>query len=249
MGEAVMSRVCVIAGAGPGNGRSLGRRFSREGYKVVLLARSEDHVARIAAQVPDSTGLACDLTDEAAVTATFRSIADDFGPVDTLIYNAGNAVWGDIESLSPADFEQSWRVNTLGLVHATQAVLPDMKVAGTGNIAVIGATASKRGGAGFAASERLFQGDVRGDDGISHHGQRNLDTGQDHQDDQRCPHQIAAHFFSHVAKRKQIGEAQCFHQEQAHECLEHDNDHGSDLGGTQIRGDVITTTDHRRHRQ
>lgn len=145
-----MSRVCVIAGAGPGNGLSLGRRFSREGYQVVLLARSEDHVARIAAQVPDSAGLACDLTDEAAVTATFQSIADDFGPVDTLIYNAGAGIFGSVEEIDAAAFEAGWRVNALGCFLCCRQVMPAMKANG-GNIVIIGATASKRGGAGFAA--------------------------------------------------------------------------------------------------
>ena len=47
----------------------------------------------------------------------WRLLRADLGAVDTLVHNAGNAVWGDIESLSPRDFEDSWRVNTLGLVH------------------------------------------------------------------------------------------------------------------------------------
>jgi len=145
-----MSRVCVIAGAGPGNGLSLARRFARAGYRVVLLARGEDRLARITEQVPDSTGLACDLTDEAAVAATFQSIAENYGPVDTLVYNAGAGIFGSVEEIDPASFEAGWRVNALGCFLCCRQVIPAMKDNG-GNIVVIGATASKRGGARFAA--------------------------------------------------------------------------------------------------
>lgn len=145
-----MSRVCVIAGAGPGNGLSLGKRFARAGYSVVLLARSETGLETLSAQVPGSTTYTCDLTDESSVTATFESIRREVGDVDTLVYNAGAGIFGSVEDVDPAAFETGWRVNALGCFLCCRQVIPAMKRGG-GNIVIIGATASKRGGARFAA--------------------------------------------------------------------------------------------------
>jgi NAD(P)-dependent dehydrogenase (short-subunit alcohol dehydrogenase family) len=68
-----------------------------------------------------------------------------------LVHNAGNAVFGSVLDVAPAQFEAAWRVNTHGLFLAARAVLPDMVAAGRGVILVTGATASWRGAAGFAA--------------------------------------------------------------------------------------------------
>jgi len=145
-----MSRVCVIAGVGPGNGLSLGKRFARAGYSVVLLARSEARLQTIAEQVPGAATYACDVTDESAVTSTFEAIRTDIGGVDTLIYNAGAGIFGSVEDIDSVSFETGWRVNALGCFLCCRQVIPAMKENG-GNIVVIGATASKRGGARFAA--------------------------------------------------------------------------------------------------
>jgi NADP-dependent 3-hydroxy acid dehydrogenase YdfG len=57
---------------------------------------------------------------------------------------------GGVMELSPADFERAWRVNCLGALLASQAVLPPMLEAGRGTLIFSGATASIRGSARFA---------------------------------------------------------------------------------------------------
>ena len=143
--------VCVVVGVGPGNGAALARRFHEEGYAVALLARSTELSSALAKELPGSRAYACDVTDEASVTLAFAAVASELGPVDTLIYNAGSGVWGSIESLAAKDFEQSWRVNTLGAFVASKQVIGAMKAAGRGNIVFIGATASRRGNVKTAA--------------------------------------------------------------------------------------------------
>jgi NAD(P)-dependent dehydrogenase (short-subunit alcohol dehydrogenase family) len=145
-----MSRVCVIAGVGPGNGLSLGRRFASAGHKVVLLARSENRLQSIAEQIPGAATFTCDLTDESSVTGTFEAIRSGPGEVDTLIYNAGAGIFGSVEEIDSVSFESAWRVNALGCFLCCRQVIPPMKTNG-GNIVIVGATASRRGGARFAA--------------------------------------------------------------------------------------------------
>ncbi|MET1027780.1 MAG: SDR family NAD(P)-dependent oxidoreductase [Dongiaceae bacterium] len=143
--------VCVIVGIGPGNGAALVRRFAEAGYAVAMTARSTALGEKLAGEIADARFYPCDAGDVAAMTATFEAIARDLGPVDVLIYNGGAGIWGNVEEISAEGFETSWRSNALGLLTASQAVIPAMKRKKQGSIIVIGATASRRGNVMTAA--------------------------------------------------------------------------------------------------
>jgi NAD(P)-dependent dehydrogenase (short-subunit alcohol dehydrogenase family) len=143
--------VCAVVGVGPGNGAALARRFHAEGYAVALLARSTELIGELAKELDGSRAYACDVGDEASVDRAFSAIAAEMGPVEVLLYNAGSGIWGTIEDISAKDFEQSWRVNTLGAFLASKHVVGPMKKAGRGSIVFIGATASRRGNVKTAA--------------------------------------------------------------------------------------------------
>jgi NADP-dependent 3-hydroxy acid dehydrogenase YdfG len=55
--------VCVIVGAGPGNGAAFARQFSRAGYRVALLARSRDVLETLVAQVAGAHAYIYDAAD------------------------------------------------------------------------------------------------------------------------------------------------------------------------------------------
>jgi NAD(P)-dependent dehydrogenase (short-subunit alcohol dehydrogenase family) len=143
--------VAVVAGAGPGNGAALARHFSAAGYAVALLARRRDNLDAILGELETARGYACDVGDAASVEAAFADIRRDLGPVDVLLYNAGSGVFADVESITPEQFEQSWRVNALGALLCSQQVIPAMKEKSAGSIVFIGATASRRGNVQTAA--------------------------------------------------------------------------------------------------
>ena len=146
-----MSKVCVVAGVGPGNGASCCRRFAAEGYSIVMLARNADYLASLSAQLPGSLPIACDVRDPEAIETAFDRIRGEAGEVDVLIYNAGSGEWNSVEETTIEGMESSWRTNTLGLLVASQQVIPPMKARASGSIVVIGATASLRGGANSTA--------------------------------------------------------------------------------------------------
>lgn len=143
--------VCAVVGVGAGNGAAFVRRFAAEGYTVAMLARSDVVMRGLAAELPSARSFQCDVGDAASVVATFSTIESQLGTIDTLIYNAGKGVWGTVEDVTPNDFEAAWRVNTFGAYLAARAVLTGMKSQGRGNVIIIGATASRRGGARAAA--------------------------------------------------------------------------------------------------
>ena len=143
--------VCAIVGAGPGNGAAFARRFSSGGQQVALCARSLAALEKLSTEIPNSRPYRYDASCPDAPADVFARIRDDLGPITTLIYNAGSGVFGDIDSLSFENFRQAWEINTGGLFQAAKSVLPGMREAGGGNIVVIGATASWKGSASFAA--------------------------------------------------------------------------------------------------
>ncbi|MGD9979514.1 MAG: SDR family NAD(P)-dependent oxidoreductase [Hyphomonadaceae bacterium] len=143
--------VCAVVGAGPGNGAALARRFAANGYRVALLARDRAKLDALSQGIAGSATFVCDATDSVSLTAALTKIAQTMGPIDTLVYNAGKGVWGDALSVAEGDFEGAWRLNAFGLFAAARAVLPAMLEVGKGNILVMGATASRRGGAQAAA--------------------------------------------------------------------------------------------------
>lgn len=144
-------RVCVVAGVGPGNGAAFVRRFADAGYRVAMLARSRETLDALEAELPAARGYATDVTDARAVAATFARLREELGPVDVLVHNAGSGVFGSFLEISPETFEEAWRTNALSLLLCGREAVADMRSRGRGSVVVIGATASRRGGAGFAA--------------------------------------------------------------------------------------------------
>lgn len=143
--------VAVVAGAGPGNGQAIAKRFSAAGYAVALLARDAGKLESLAAEIDNARSYACDVGNEASVERAFASIKQDFGEVEALLYNAGSGVFADVEEITPDQFEAAWRVNAFGALLCSKQVIPAMKARGKGSIIFTGATASLRGNVKTAA--------------------------------------------------------------------------------------------------
>jgi NAD(P)-dependent dehydrogenase (short-subunit alcohol dehydrogenase family) len=88
----MQDKVVMVAGVGPGMGRSIALASAREGADVVLAARTEsrlDEVAKeIAALGRRALCVPCDLTDPATAEQLTEAAKNEFGRVDTLVYNA-----------------------------------------------------------------------------------------------------------------------------------------------------------------
>jgi short-subunit dehydrogenase len=148
--------LCVVVGIGPKNGAAFARVFARAGYRLALVSRRTELSKELARELGDTESYACDVADPGAVARTFDAIRTELGAPAVLIYNAGSGLWKTAEELTAQEFEQSFRVNALGLLISAQQVLPAMRAQGRGQIVVVGATASLRGRpktAAFAAAK------------------------------------------------------------------------------------------------
>ncbi|MDB4433242.1 SDR family NAD(P)-dependent oxidoreductase [bacterium] len=139
------TRVCVVTGVGPGNGASISRKFSSEGYRVAMLARSRERLEELEGQIPRSLGIPTDVRDPAALRAAFARIRQELGPPAVVVHNAGSGLFKEFMDTTPEELEESWRTNALALLVCGQEAARDMLEAGRGAIVVIGATASLRG--------------------------------------------------------------------------------------------------------
>ena len=144
------SESVLVAGVGPGLGIALAARFSREGYRVAILARNRERLAALAKQ--DSQRLvpiACDVTEPAQVDAAFDECERTLGPLACAVFNAGTYRRGSILDIQPEDFEHCWRVGAFAGFLVGQAAARRMVKRGSGTILFTGATASLRGSANF----------------------------------------------------------------------------------------------------
>jgi NAD(P)-dependent dehydrogenase (short-subunit alcohol dehydrogenase family) len=141
-------KVCVVIGIGPGNGEAFARRFAAAGYRVAMLSRTTTLSDALVKELDGAKAYVCDASDAQSVTTALEQVERDLGAVDVLVYNAGSGTWGGVDDVTPDALEQALRVNAVGSLAAAQAVLPGMRKKKSGNIVFIGATASRRGGAG-----------------------------------------------------------------------------------------------------
>ena len=86
-------KVAAVIGYGPGIGHSCAALWASKGYAVALVSRTASKLETATSQIPGSAAFPCDITDNAALKTTMTAISNQLGPVDTLLYNAGNGVW------------------------------------------------------------------------------------------------------------------------------------------------------------
>ena len=141
--------IAVVIGVGPGLGAAIGRRFARGGCAVGLMARSEDPLRTIEAEINLSGGRALAMTvdaaDQTSLAAAFACVRDVLGAPTALIYNAGAFVAGGILDIEAAALERVWRTCCYGAFLATREVLPAMRQRGRGTLLYTGAPASVHG--------------------------------------------------------------------------------------------------------
>merc|ERR1711953_866492 len=87
----------------------------------------------------------CDVSNKDEVVKMVDDVETKFGPVATMLYNAGNGVFKTYDNVTVEEFERCFKINTTGFLIASQIVCPRMVKRGGGVVGVTGATASLRG--------------------------------------------------------------------------------------------------------
>ena len=132
-----------VTGASNGFGAAIVRRFAAAGIRVVALARRQDRLAGLAAELGDSVlPVRLDVRDRAAVRDVVAGLPAEFAAIDVLVNNAGLA-----KGLKPAqeadldDWDEMIDTNCKGLAYCTRAILPGMVARGRGHVVNLGSVA------------------------------------------------------------------------------------------------------------
>ncbi|WP_018044015.1 SDR family oxidoreductase [Methylobacterium sp. 88A] len=144
MGESGPLRHAVVTGGARGIGRAIAARLVRDGATVTILGRNAEALEQAVNEGVAHHAVPVDVTDGPAIVRVFAEIAAR-APVDLLVANAGAAESSPFERSDAALFQRMLDVNLFGVVHAAQAVLPDMTRRGFGRIVAIASTAGQKG--------------------------------------------------------------------------------------------------------
>ncbi|MFJ9778742.1 SDR family NAD(P)-dependent oxidoreductase [Amycolatopsis sp. NPDC101161] len=118
-----------MTGASRGIGRAVALAFAREGARLVLAARSAEHLALVEKEVrelgSEAVSVPTDVTDHDAVAALVDGAITRFERIDVLVNNAGIGKVGTVDSTAFADnVQQTLRASLFGAIDVTQRVLP-----------------------------------------------------------------------------------------------------------------------------
>jgi NAD(P)-dependent dehydrogenase (short-subunit alcohol dehydrogenase family) len=125
----LQDKVVVVAGVGPGMGRSIALACAREGANVVLAARTESRLEEVAKEVAalgrHALAVPCDLTSPVTAEQLATSAMEEFGRVDSLVYNA--LAMPPIEGLGTVPLEAltaAFDENVMAALRLTRQLVP-----------------------------------------------------------------------------------------------------------------------------
>jgi len=153
-------RVALITGASSGLGRRFAHSLATSGASVVIGARRVDLLDDLKGEIENGGGRALavrmDVADEASVIAAYDAAEAAFGPVDTVVANAGLNAGGSALGLAAEDFDRVVAVNLRGVFLTVREGARRMVAAGAperahGRITIISSITAHHVSAGVAA--------------------------------------------------------------------------------------------------
>jgi short-subunit dehydrogenase len=154
------NQVAIVTGASSGIGWELAKTLAAQQCAVGVVARRKDRLEALVQEIQSAGGKAvcavADVADHTQTLGAIHSLRDQLGPVDLLIANSGVGVPTTLTPMNIDEVEQMFKVNTLGVVYAIEAVLPEMLQRGKGHLCAISSLAAYLGipgESGYCASK------------------------------------------------------------------------------------------------
>ena len=153
-------KIAIVTGASRGIGRAIALRLAQDGATLVLAARTEADLAKVASQIKSgggkATSVAGDLRDQAVPTTLVNAALGAHGAIDIVVNNAGATKRGDFFALTDADWADGFALKFMGAVRLTRAAWPHLKARRGSLLNIIG------GGGRTPTAEFTIGGSVNG---------------------------------------------------------------------------------------
>lgn len=141
----VENKVIIITGASSGIGEETARVLAANGAKVVLSARREDRLSKLAAEIGDNAVyLKSDVSKPKDMQALADFAKEKFGKIDAVFANAGIMPAGNMSELKVNDWDSMIDVNIKGVLYSMAAVLPEFIAQKSGHIIVTSSVAGTK---------------------------------------------------------------------------------------------------------
>ena len=144
----IEDQVIAITGASAGIGAATARLLAARGARVVLGARREDALARVADEIKAGGGHAvvcvADVTRPEDLKRLVALARERFGGLDALVANAGVATVAPLQGGTFAEWNQMVDVNLRGVLHGIAAALPVFNEQGSGHFVTVTSTAAAK---------------------------------------------------------------------------------------------------------
>lgn len=146
------ARLAVVTGASRGIGAAIAEVLAESGFRVALLARDAQALARLEKKLTaagaQAQSFVCDVADEASVGATLARIEARLGVPGVVVNNAGfGGPFHRADEVSREEWDALFGVNVDGVYHLCRWALPRMKTAGYGRVVNISSIQGLFGGA------------------------------------------------------------------------------------------------------
>jgi len=151
------TKVCLVIGAGDGVGGAIARAFAAEGLALAVTRRERhlDQLQGLAREIENSGGKAVaygvDARSEEEMAALFDRIEAELGEIEVVVFNIGANVRFPLVETTTRVFHKVWEMACFAGFIAAREAARVMTPRGRGTIILTGATASVRGGIGYAA--------------------------------------------------------------------------------------------------
>jgi short-subunit dehydrogenase len=139
----IKDKVVIVTGASDGIGKAVAEKLAHAGAKVVLAARSDDKIAAMAHVLPGSVAVHTDMTSHSDIQNLIDRTMEIDGRIDILINNAGQGMFGPVETVDMDKYKHMMNLNVFGPVYAMQLAIPHMRAQGGGMILNISSRVSK----------------------------------------------------------------------------------------------------------
>ncbi len=140
-------RTAIVTGSTQGIGLGIARALAQVGARVVISSEDPQAVVAAASSLAqaghDVHGIACDVTDAAALAALVEGTVNRFGGLDILVCNAG--ITGEAGSWDLEDFDRVMAVNLRSIVALTALALPHIAASGDGSVILMSSLSALRG--------------------------------------------------------------------------------------------------------